>query len=331
MFQQNNKETSQIKWIILFILLLIPFSIALEDKLVIRLHAPQELSINLYRHLYKQPNYYVNHTDKVEVTIEKGTAKIIPIGRFTETQTIIFAINESVLEEKEELVPGIGKVINLTKLIQEYPRMVSESKTKEIFNETINFLPMLRNIEERPIEKLYSKILGDQLFVVINDEVEINISLKGEPRYSINLLTGQGPLDEEALKLNLKKPLLIFLGILILIPFIIAIRKVAESSRIKKPKRRTTIKGALRKVEKLTKVTASTRVLELIESFFMSTLSITRSSSFTDLTRRLKKEKITGNLKQELIFLFEKLKEGALSEHETELAKKYLKRATKLL
>ncbi len=330
MSKQKDKKIPQILRIISIIILLIPFSLALEDKLIIRLHSPNEVVINLYKHLPKQADYFINYTENVQVTVKDGTATITPLNSFTGSETVIFAVNESVLIEKEELYEA-SQVVNITKLIQDYPKIISSAKTREMFNETINLLPLLREIEEKPIEKIYSRILEDHLFVVINDEVEINVSIKDDvPTYSIQLLNKQGAVDESALKFNVKKPIMITLVILILIIIAFSIKKATEGLKFKKTKHEKTIKSGLTKIKKMPKATASAHIFYLIETFFQK-LGITANSSLSELNNKLHKEGIEGNLKQEILFLFNKLKEGALSEHETELAKRYLKRALKVI
>lgn len=317
------------RWIILIVLLLIPFSLAVEDRLVIRLHTPSELVINLYKHLPVQSSYFINHTENVRVTVKDGTATITPLIQFKGSETIIFAVNESTITEKEELFEA-SKVVNITRLIEDYPKIISSAKTKEVFNETIDISPLLQDIEEKPIEKLYSKILEDHLFVIINDEIEINISLKEDiPAYSIQLLSKQGSLDESALKLDVKKPIMIALVIIVIIILGFSIKKATEGFNFKKIKHKRTLQSELSRSKRLPKATASAHVMGLTETFFRKRLEITPDSSLSELNKKLHKEGIRGNLKQEMLFLFGKLKEGALSEHETELAKKYLKRALK--
>jgi len=317
------------RWVIFVLILLISMSYALEDRLVIRVHTPSEITINLYQHLPPQEGYFINHSENVKVRVEGGTAVITPLTSFKGSETVIFAVNESALVEKEELYEA-SKVVNITQLIEEYPKIISSAKTSEVFNETLNLVPLLKNIKEKPIEKIYSKILEDHLFVIINDEVEINISLKEDiPSYSIQLISNQGQLDESALKLNVRKPILIALSIIVLALVLFAIKKATEGMKLKRIKPHRSIGISLNKTSKMPKATASAHVLYLTEKFFKDKFEIGSGSSTGDLENRLNKEKIRGNTKQEILFLFNKIKEGALSEHETELAKRYLKKALK--
>ncbi len=311
------------RWFILIVLLLIPFSLALEERLVLRIHQDQNNTIIfLNDYLFPSEEYFVNHTDNIKTNIKNN---ILTINRTAGgVGTVIVAIKKLLLE-KEVAKKTTKRIVNITKIIERYPEIVSYEEKQQTFNTTINYLPFLDKIERQSIEKLHTEILENKLFLSINEEVNIQIIYDNKTDnfdYKLDIQLPQGTLDKKALKFKINKYILTFFILLILAIIIFALYQVYHQFNVfqtKRPKEKI----------KISKKEEPSSLISKLEKYFINHLNISPTSSQLALEQKLKRKGIKGNRKQEILFLFKKLKEGELSEEEADLTKKYLKRILK--
>ncbi|MDD5253623.1 MAG: hypothetical protein PHG05_00785 [Candidatus Nanoarchaeia archaeon] len=318
------------RWILslIFILLITSFVYGATDRLVVRFQSTsQKQDINLKKYLGDSPFYYYNITNhNVLINIDQdGIAHITAKPGFKGVETIIFSTNSSRIYEKAPDKQDLTLLENLTEtIIEKYPTLITDQELEKAFAGTVVDSLLLKSIKKEEIEKITSEIKEDELMVNVNDEALMVVAFENEsrPKLTVVLFDESAKVDEDALKPNYSSYfiiglIIIFIGGLVIYRdhIFMFIRRSGHQIIAKKQ--------TLNK--RLNDSKTAHDIKLLTEEILRNKFGLTRYSTPYEVEVILKKYKITGNLKQEILFLYRKSGEEHLSKYEIELIKRYLK------
>ena len=275
------------------------------------------ITLNLTRFLGSatESNYVYIAPPYIDITIDQATgiAVIKGIPGWFGSEVIVFKINRTEEETvvQEENITG--------KLLLKIP----DSELKKLFSYDLagdSFDALSRDIGSELVRNLQTKLEKDKLLVMVNKDVEISASTSKTPEINIDILTGNISVikiesyfyQTEGYLANVT----IFSLYLIVATIALFYLKYlfGKSSRSKREfaisSSKSLIIERLKQIERSKDPEAPKALMLIINEFFMRYFYVSLNSNIFELRNELERRGIKGNLKQDILSLFEKYKFG---------------------